>query len=353
MKEKMPRTPFSTGLSRSARETELRIKHIMSGPRKRPPLPFLLLMFSICIFCGNLVSCQMAGPEPGDVSDPAGVQHEEHTPAVKGSTVPQLERRSGTYTFLLTANTGPGHNTDAFMVLCYDTRQQTAGLVSIPRDTLVQGEDRPVRLSTLQAGPEQQAAALSPMLGIPIDYFIDVDMDGFAALVDKLGGIDFYIPCDMDYDDPVQDLSIHFSQGPAHLNGQQVIEVARFRKNNDGSSYSDLGRVQTQQRLMEALAQKLLSWDGAAAFVDTLVQNVDTDLSAADMLYFASRAPGLDPSGGLETATLPLRGASMEGNRILGEEPDPEPALEVVNRLLNPYTQDMTLEDTGLAGLSG
>lgn len=239
------------------------------------------------------------------------------------------------------------------MVLCYDTRQQTAGLVSIPRDTLVQGEDRPVRLSALQAGPEQQAAALSPMLGIPIDYFIDVDMDGFAALVDKLGGIDFYIPCDMDYDDPVQDLSIHFSQGPAHLNGRQVIEVARFRKNNDGSSYSDLGRVQTQQRLMEALAQKLLSWDGAAAFVDTLVQNVDTDLSAADMLYFASRAPGLDPSGGLETATLPLRGASMEGNRILGEEPDPEPALEVVNRLLNPYTRDMTLEDTGLAGLSG
>ena len=145
----------------------------------------------------------MAGPEPGGVSDPAGVQHEEHTPAVKDSAVPQLERRSGTYTFLLTANTGPGHNTDAFMVLCYDTRQQTAGLVSIPRDTLVQAEDRPVRLSTLQAGPEQQAAALSPMLGIPIDYFIDVDMDGFAALVDKLGGIDFYIPCDMDYDDPV------------------------------------------------------------------------------------------------------------------------------------------------------
>ena len=66
MYEKMPRTPFSTPLSGSAKETELRLKNIFSGPKKRPPLPFLILMFSVCIFCGNLVSCQMAETEaPG------------------------------------------------------------------------------------------------------------------------------------------------------------------------------------------------------------------------------------------------------------------------------------------------
>ena len=58
--EKMPRTPFSTHLSGSARETEIRIRSIMSGPKKRPPLPFLILAFSLCIFCGNIVSCQVA-----------------------------------------------------------------------------------------------------------------------------------------------------------------------------------------------------------------------------------------------------------------------------------------------------
>ena len=56
MNEKMPRTPFSTPLSGSAKETEMRIRNIMSGPKKRPPLPFLILVFSVCIFCGNLVS---------------------------------------------------------------------------------------------------------------------------------------------------------------------------------------------------------------------------------------------------------------------------------------------------------
>ena len=38
MNETMPRTPFSTQLSGSAREAELRIRNIFSGPKKRPPL---------------------------------------------------------------------------------------------------------------------------------------------------------------------------------------------------------------------------------------------------------------------------------------------------------------------------
>ena len=64
MNEKMPRTPFSTPLSGSARETEIRLRNIFSGPKKRPPVLFLALMFSVCIFCGNLVSCQVKEVEP-------------------------------------------------------------------------------------------------------------------------------------------------------------------------------------------------------------------------------------------------------------------------------------------------
>ena len=82
MNNKMPRTPFSTPLSGSAKETEIRIRNIMSGPKKRPPVLFLALVFSVCIFCGNLVSCQVKetevpeAPEPGagsslaDLPDP-------------------------------------------------------------------------------------------------------------------------------------------------------------------------------------------------------------------------------------------------------------------------------------------
>ena len=71
MNENMPRTPFSTPLSGSARVTEMRLRNIFSGPKKRPPMLFLALVFAVCIFCGNLVSCNVAETEkpsqPGDV----------------------------------------------------------------------------------------------------------------------------------------------------------------------------------------------------------------------------------------------------------------------------------------------
>ena len=73
MNEQMPRTPFSTSLSGSAKEVELRLKNIFSGPKKRPPLPFLILMFAVCVFCGNLVSCHVSEqrqPDSPDASDP-------------------------------------------------------------------------------------------------------------------------------------------------------------------------------------------------------------------------------------------------------------------------------------------
>ena len=69
MNEKIPYTPFATCLSGSAKETELRLRNIFSGPKKRPPVLFLALMFSMCILCGNLVSCQNAGAEVPDIPD--------------------------------------------------------------------------------------------------------------------------------------------------------------------------------------------------------------------------------------------------------------------------------------------
>ena len=63
MKNHAPYTPFSTRLSRSAKEAEIRLRNISSGPKKRPPILLLILMACVCVFCGNLVSCQMAEAE--------------------------------------------------------------------------------------------------------------------------------------------------------------------------------------------------------------------------------------------------------------------------------------------------
>lgn len=63
MQEKIPRTPLSTPLSGSAKETEIRLRNIFSGPKKRPPIPLMILVAAVCVFCGNIVSCQVKEPE--------------------------------------------------------------------------------------------------------------------------------------------------------------------------------------------------------------------------------------------------------------------------------------------------
>lgn len=263
-----------------------------------------------------------------------------------------LVREKGVYTVFLAATDKAGTLTDVMMVMRYDTNAQTVGVISIPRDTLVARQKGNPHLVYGGGGVDQRIKDVSDMLGVPIDCYVKVNIKGFIRLVDYLEGIDFYIPCNMNYDDPEQDLSIHYTEGTRHLNGQQAMEVARFRKNNDGSGYSDVGRTQTQQKLLVALAKKVLSWNNLTrinGFVEIFNDNVDTDLSLNEMLYFASQAVNLDPSTGVETATLPGRGDGVYRGYRYCYELDPEGTLELVNRLINPYSQDLTLDDMNLA----
>ncbi len=288
--------------------------------------------------------------QAGNKTDPSAGPSGTGTPSAV--TPAGRQPRKGVYNILLAATDAEGTRTDTMMVLCYDTTEQTVGVVSVPRDTLLARESGNPRLVYGKGGVEQRAADISQMLGIPIDYYIKVNIRGFISLVDYLNGVDFYIPCDMNYDDPIQDLHIHYKKGTTHLTGQQAMEVARFRKNNDSSGYSDTGRTETQQKLLIALAKKVLSWGNITkinGFVEIFNQSVDTDLSLNDMLYFAGQALNLDLSAAITTATLPGRGDGVYRGYTWCYELDPEGTLEVVNQLINPYDQPLTLDDMNLA----
>ena len=278
---------------------------------------------------------------------------------------PALNRREGVYNILLAGTDKDGYRTDTMMVMCYDTVKQTVGVVSVPRDTLVARPDEHVHLAYGKGGVEQRVEDISDMLGIPIDGYIKVNLKGFVSLVDYLKGVDIEVPVDMNYDDPTpgQDLHIHFKKGMQHLNGQQAMEVARYRHDNKDSPnyranqwYSDVQRTQTQQKILIALAKKVLAWDSITkinGFVEIFNKNVTTDLTLNEMLYFAGQAMGVDPSSAIETATLEGNGFGQYRNKSKTYrycyELDPEKAVETVNRLINPYDRDLTLKDMNIA----
>ena len=54
----VPRTPFSTPLSGSAKEAETRIRNLFQYKKMRPPALALLLACALALTCGGLVSCQ-------------------------------------------------------------------------------------------------------------------------------------------------------------------------------------------------------------------------------------------------------------------------------------------------------
>ena len=223
-------------------------------------------------------------------------------------------------------------------------------LVSLPRDTLLdhQWSSNKLNFAYAKGGTELLMSEIENLLGIPTDFYVTVNLKGFIALVDQIGGVDFDIPVNMDYDDPFQDLHIHFEKGPRHLNGKEAMEVVRFRKNNDGSGYAtaDIGRIGTQQAFLKAVAKQLLQLSNlknVPAMVDIFCTYVKTDLAARELAWLGNEALNI----GLENLrfhTLPGDGSGYyrrESVYVL----DPAATLELVNNALNPYTEPLTLED--------
>lgn len=268
-----------------------------------------------------------------------------------------MARQSGVYTFLLAGSDVSGVNADTIMVVSYDTKNQSVGVVSIPRDTIVNRSDQSVpKINAAYRGsdPAQQLkTVVSELLGIPIDYYMTVSISAFGAIVDAVGGIDFYVPCDMNYDDPMDNppLSIHYSEGWYNLDGQRALEVARFRKNNNGTGYTDTGRAQTQQQLLIALAKEMLSFSGLTrmgSYVDVFQSYVNTDLDFSTMIWLGSKALGLDFETDVSYVTLPGDGTVKYKGYSWCYGLYPTQTLEIINELLNPYTSEITLEMTGI-----
>ena len=251
-------------------------------------------------------------------------------------------RKESYWTFLLVGMDKGGGNTDSLMIVTYDVANQKVSVASIARDTRVDVERKLKKINAAYAfgGIDELKAEVSKTFGIPIDFYVRANIKGFVRLVDAVDGVDFEVPCSMNYDDPAQNLSIHYSKGMRHLTGQQALEVCRFRQNNDGSGYGDGGRMQTQRGVMTALLKKVLAWNNVTRvneFLEIAKDNLDTDLGLSDMMWFGTRALSFDTEN-LSTMSMPCEW--INPYMYL----DPAATLEMVNEYLNPYTTDRTPE---------
>lgn len=302
----------------------------------------------------------LSQPDPEPVSEPDEAEpsvihvtpHETEQPEEEPEPDVPTEQpkalQDGVYNILICGTDDDGTRTDTIIIAHLDANDHTVALLSIPRDTPVAtGGGGLMKINSVYAGGgkdgmERLAARLKDLLGFPVDGYVLVDLEAFQKTVDLVGGVEFDVPMDMNYEDPSQNLYIHLQKGLQTLDGEQAMGLVRFRK---GYATQDIQRTQTQQQFLKALAKQFLkalakqclsvsSLTKLREFADIFSQYVTTNLTTGNMVWFGKELLSCDFDN-MKTYT-----AEGEGAMINGASYYPLYAgklLSVVNEAFNPY----------------
>lgn len=295
----------------------------------------LIAVAALLVVCLAAYAVFVRAPEiPGDptVSDNPGDE--------TGGNV-LSDRKDKFYTFLLCGTDDGNGNTDTIMVASYDVENQKLNIVSVPRDTMINVSWSIKKINSAYGvgGVERLEEELSKIIGFHVDYYIKVDLEAFVKVVDTIGGVDFDVPINMNYDDPTQNLHIHIDKGMQHLTGEEAIGVVRFRK---GYPDADLGRIKTQQAFLKAVAEQTLRIGNLTKirqFAEIFSEYVDSDLSVGNMIWFGQQFMKLD-SEDISFYTLPNSTGTFRNQSYVTLHEDE--LLTLVNATLNPYYEDIT-----------
>jgi len=263
----------------------------------------------------SLPGVAIVEPTPTPVIEEESGEIEEGQPEVapppSTSTGPQAQPWDGAsrVTLLLIGldysdwrgNSGPPLS-DTMILLTIDPLTKTAGMLSIPRDMWVNipGFDHGKINTAYQLGEAYQLPGGGPglametvegLIGVPIDYYAQIDFTAFVYFIDQMGGLKLNVPYDLRvdiYDDPKGKFWIR--AGVQTMPGDHVLAYARAR----GTMGGDFDRAQRQQQVVMAIRQRILDFSLMPVFVQNapemyaqISSGINTNLSLDQVLQLA------------------------------------------------------------------
>ena len=261
--------------------------------------------------------------------------------------------------------------TDTIMVASYDVTNQKATVLSIPRDTLINNRYLDSANKSINAtykqngkgerGVEALKTEVSRLIGFVPDFYITINWDLVGQMVEAIGGVEFEVPWRMKYDDPFQNLHIDLMPGLQTLDGEHAMQLVRWRKNNPGvrggGDGSDLNRLNVQHNFLKAVLKQTLQPQNIIRIPDLIRlfnEHVVSDLAVENMLWFGEQAV----LGGLSVddvafINLPVYATDNRNARYYGRYcPIINKLLTVVNESMNPYVEDVTIQQLDLIQMS-
>ena len=176
---------------------------------------------------------------------------------------------------------------DVILLIRFDPQNKKLVMLSIPRDTrtMIEGYGmKKVNAANREGGPALSAKTISNLLnGVAIDRYVRINVLGVSKLIDALGGVTVNVPKDMKYQDDSQHLYINLKAGRQHLNGDQALQLLRYRRDELG----DIGRIQRQQMVMRALMEQSLNpgtLTQLPQILNVVKENIDTNLTLEELL---------------------------------------------------------------------
>ncbi|MBY0596705.1 LytR family transcriptional regulator [Bacillus bingmayongensis] len=170
---------------------------------------------------------------------------------------------------------------DSIMLLTLNPKDSSMKMVSIPRDTYTEivGKGKKDKINHAYAfgGIDMSVKTVENFLDVPVDYYIEVNMEGFRDIVDAVGGVDVY----NDIAFTLEGMS--FEKGNIHLNGEQALKYTRMRKQD---ARGDFGRQMRQRQVLEAVISKganISSVTKLGTMLGAVEKNVKTNLNQDQM----------------------------------------------------------------------
>jgi LCP family protein required for cell wall assembly len=226
---------------------------------------------------------------------------------------------------------------DTIMVANLNPYTKYIGVLSIPRDCRMpvpgHGQTK-INHAYAYGGPQLLREAVSNYLQTPIQYYIEIDIDGLAALVDQIGGVPLDVEKRMYYVDRAGDLYIDLQPGYQVLDGTKAMQYVRFRSD----ATVDLGRIERQHKFLQAVGSKLLKVNiifKAPTMIFKMAKFVRTNVPAALFVDVANRVKEAYQLGHLDIATIPSTPVDINGVAYL--QPDWQRTQALVQRVIRGY----------------
>lgn len=259
---------------------------------------FALSANGICFLLQTGIGDLLRAPEP--ISGDSSVRYEAKSTGVpdagsKGQA--GVQDRMPPVNLMVLGLDNDKTRCDVIMLLNFDPGAPSLNILSVARDTRVRYGKNYRKINSLypKGGEKRLAKEIYEITGLPVHYYVTVDFKGFRKIIDTLGGVEFYVPFRMKYDDPTQNLHINLKKGLQVLDGKKAEQLVRYRKGNlRGQGYieGDIGRIRMQQDFIKALIDQKLNirYISKADDIFRIIKdNVKTNIGLTDAArYFSS-----------------------------------------------------------------